>query len=201
MKDIPFWTKLAGSCHWLSVGPPDLACCSLLTLLKVNCNHHHRHYHKNMTSKKLFQIRNFSRRMDSSPNIVAMEREIQPKKSNILIATETEALVENLVLEEWAYLMFMKVSLLSQETTLWALNVFDVGTWDQGRSGGFLPDRDFKGGKLILSDPCGCLKGPRVGLNDPLWCILSMWNVLWSFWASQGSIWGTRQFHPVEPSI
>ena len=82
-----------------------------------------------------------------------------------------------------------------------ALNVFDVGTWDQGRSGGFLPDRDFKGGKLILSDPCGCLKGPRVGLNDPLWCILSMWNVLWSFWASQGSIWGTRQFHPVEPSI
>ena len=53
-----------------------------------------------MTSKKLFQIRNFSRRMDSRPNIVAMEREIQPKKSNILIATETEALVENLVLEE-----------------------------------------------------------------------------------------------------
>ena len=63
--------------------------------------------------------------------------------------------------------MFTKESLLSQETTLWALNVFDVGTWDQGRSGAFLPDGDFKGGKLTLSGPCGCLKGPRVGLNDP----------------------------------
>ena len=36
----------------------------------------------------------------SRPNIVAMEREIRPKKSKVLIATEIEALVETLFLEE-----------------------------------------------------------------------------------------------------
>ena len=36
----------------------------------------------------------------SRPNIVAMEREIRPKKAKVLIATEIEALVETLFLEE-----------------------------------------------------------------------------------------------------
>ena len=49
---------------------------------------------------------------------------------------------------------------------LWIIFVFDVGTWDQGSSGAFLPLRDFKGGELVLLGPCGCLKGPRVGSND-----------------------------------
>ena len=36
----------------------------------------------------------------SRPNIVTMEREIRPKKSKVLIASEIEALVETLFLEE-----------------------------------------------------------------------------------------------------
>ena len=36
----------------------------------------------------------------SRPKIVAMEREIRPRKSKVLIATEIEALVETLFLEE-----------------------------------------------------------------------------------------------------
>ena len=36
----------------------------------------------------------------SRPNIVTMEREIWPKKSKVLIASEIEALVETLFLEE-----------------------------------------------------------------------------------------------------
>ena len=36
----------------------------------------------------------------SRPNIVTMEREIRPKKSKVLIASEIEALVETLFLEK-----------------------------------------------------------------------------------------------------
>ena len=36
----------------------------------------------------------------SRPTILAMEREIRPKKSKVLISTEIEALVETLFLEE-----------------------------------------------------------------------------------------------------
>ena len=46
MKDIPFRTTLAGSCHRLSAGPPNLAGCTVWTMLRVNCHHHHRHNHK-----------------------------------------------------------------------------------------------------------------------------------------------------------
>ena len=43
MKDIPFWTKLAGRCH-LSHQPSTTAHCAMI---RVNCHHHHHnHNHK-----------------------------------------------------------------------------------------------------------------------------------------------------------
>ena len=148
MKDIPFWTKLFCSRHLLSAGPPDLAGCTVWTMLRVNCHHNHRHNHQ---------------KNDWNPQDL---------------------------------LRLRLVYVFGRSPT-----AGNSQTWDQGCSGAFLPVRDFKGGELVLSGPCGCLKGPRVGSNDSLWYILSMWNVLRSFGASQGSIWGPRQFHPMEPSI
>ena len=46
MKDIPFWTKLFCSRHLLSAGPLDLAGCTVWTILRINCHHHHRHNHQ-----------------------------------------------------------------------------------------------------------------------------------------------------------
>ena len=45
------------------------------------------------------------------------------------------------------------------------LNVFDAGTWDQGRSGAFLPDRDFKGGEIDPFWPLWVPKRPQSGFK------------------------------------
>ena len=187
MKDSPFWTKFTAvpCCCWLLAAPPTAA--FLVFNKNINhwtCDHVVIMWFGWNTTKALFQWKGDSTKEIQGPNC---HRNWSPSWNSLSWG------VSIFYVHEGVFVVTINNSLGTKCFWCWDLT--------RGALRSFSPNKGFKGVELVLLDHCGCLKSPRVGSNDSWWCILSMWNVLGLFGASQGIIWGPRQFHPVEPGI